>query len=607
MVGVQSADNMGLFSKIKLSVDEKTGAMTGAADALVDTTDQIVQGILAGAKKKETEKDKINIKTESLSNLQTKVGDLQTKAARLFGSDYKGGYGAFAEMYANYSSLSVTTATPSPVQNLIDVNLAPYANLQEFTLEVTQAARYDFTSSEVGVPSATTPLNWSGPFTINGYQTSTTSNMSLNDIKLMLNRQTVNTGVNASIVQVNSTDYRLSLQSTTIGQPINITDSTTSTAAGQIPGVSGKTPDDLCAKFKFNGIAMTRTNNSVNDIVAGLTVVIKKSEAGTVMTVRVTPDVESAQTAIIDWVTSLNALIDEVAVHKKYDLEKNEVSKDAFLYNTDIISEVDALIRNNLSMTGQGMGDGNFKFLEQIGIKTNLDTGKLVIDQLALQKSLQSNFTGVQKLFEYQNQISNPKLIVFDHPDSISNNVISYVDGVTKKEVSITNTMTLNRDNSGNLTASITVSGGLYAGKTFTVPTSAIKISGNNVQFNGDDAKADGVSGSPYAGFEFLYVGANNIVNGGSDSSTIQFTQGFGDKMTKSLNALLEDKTGNFALQREQFSEKIKSLNKAIETINARAEKAKKFYQTQFAKFEAARAVLAPLPGLIEAMSGKSK
>ncbi len=599
-MSVEAANNLGLFSKLKLNVDDKTGKLTGASDVFAEAIEETYKTNLKIAERKGAEKDTVDKKLEALSNLQMKVTELKAISKLLFHSDAMGRCGVFANMYANYA-----TDTGVSYDTIMDpINMDASCSLQEFTLKVSQVATHDFTKATVGgITDKTSNLNWTGDIVINGQTLAVTSGMCLNDVTTLINSVSGTTNVKANIIQVSANDFRLSLQATTFAAPIAISNNIVGATAGQIPATSGNTIDQLSAKFTFDGIDMVRTTNTISDIVTGLTLDLKKADPATTISVSVKPDTAETKEAIRLWVKTINDLIDEVEKNRKYDPETMAVSEDAILYGTDIIQTLDSAIKNNMAHLVTGVGSGNYMLLEQIGISTDLQTGKMSIDEQVLDESLRSNFDGVRKLFEYQNEISNTNFLVGGHPATIPSNIITDSAGAQ-----LTSTVSLNRDASGFLTATITISGGDYAATTFTVPSDKITVSadGDTVSFLGENAANIG-GVTPYKSFEFVYVGASIIPNSGSDSTTLKFTQGYADRIGKNLDRLLDTANGEFARQKTIFADKIKSIDAAVEKITQKAEKEKAKLQKDFARLEAFRQSLAPIQGLLEAIMASSK
>ncbi|MBP6985627.1 MAG: flagellar filament capping protein FliD [Alphaproteobacteria bacterium] len=575
-MNVDASNGMGLYGKLTLGVNEKTGKVTGGSDVFVQAADEMYEAKLKTKEPLESDKKNIDLKLEALANLQAKAKDLQTCSSKLFHTDGLGNMGVFADMYAGFSSTSST-----PVADLIDLNIVANANLQDFTLEITQLAKNDSTFSSLGVASSAVALNWTGTYTLNGVDITVDATKTLQAIKEDINRQSDITFVQASVIKVSNTDFRLALQSTKVATPITIVNSLTGFTAGQVPAASGKTIEDLSASFKFNDIPMTRTENNVTDIVDGMTVVLKKAEPGTKMTISLHPDQESTKDAIRSWVVALNSLIEDVAMHKKVDYEKKSLSSEALLHGTTILNTMDSLIRDSVAWLVNG---NTYKDLASVGLNTDYFTNKISIDEQKLDAAVKNDFNAVRKLFEYQAKLSNSNMLIADHPPFIPSSIIANSNGNV-----LTSTVTINRDNNGILTANLTISGGTYAAHTFEVSTDKISVQADVIQFSGDNALSANVVDNPYKGFSFVYIGASTIANSASDSSTFTLSQGFADRIQHNLTNVLEEFDGGFTRQKNEFISHKEVLDKKITKISEAADSQKEKFQKQIAQMESAR------------------
>lgn len=575
-MNVDASNGMGLYGKLTLGVNEKTGKVTGGSDVFVQAADEMYEAKLKTKEPLESNKKTIDLKLEALANLQAKAKDLKICSSKLFHTDGLGNMGVFADMYAGFSSTSST-----PVADLIDLNIVANANLQDFTLEVTQLAKNDSTFSSLGVASSAAALNWTGTYTLNGVDIAVDASKTLQAIKEDINRQSDITFVQASVIKVSNTDFRLALQATKVATPITIVSTLTGLTAGQMPAASGKTIENLSASFKFNDIPMTRTENNVTDIVDGMTVVLKKAEPGTKMTISLHPDQESTKDAIRSWVVALNSLIEDVAMHKKVDYEKKSLSDEALLHGTTILNTMDSLIRDSVAWLVNG---NTYKDLASIGLNTDYFTNKISIDEQKLDAAVKNDFNAVRKLFEYQAKLSNSNMLIADHPPFIPSSIIADSNGNT-----LTSTVAIHKNNSGILTATLSISGGTYAGRTFEIATDKISVQADVIQFSGDNAVSANVVDNPYKGLDFVYIGASTIANSASASSTFTLSQGFADRIQHNLANVLEEFDGGFTRQKNEFISHKEVLDKKITKISEAADSQKEKFQKQIAQMESAR------------------
>ncbi|NLU35263.1 MAG: flagellar filament capping protein FliD [Wolinella succinogenes] len=138
------------------------------------------------------------------------------------------------------------------------------------------------------------------------------------------------------------------------------------------------------AKLTYNGIAITRPTNSINDIVSGvsleLTAVHKEDDSPAV--IRVTRDNKAIYDEAQNFVDSFNALMDQLEQDTKYDVDTKIAG--VFQGDSDIRSIKNAL-NNLLSYT-----DGDKNSLYKYGISLN-ESGRLTLDSEKLQKAYEED------------------------------------------------------------------------------------------------------------------------------------------------------------------------------------------------------------------------
>jgi flagellar hook-associated protein 2 len=222
-----------------------------------------------------------------------------------------------------FEAVSATVAAVSGARPLVTASGSPSAATGTYQLEVTGLARAQKLGS-TAYGSTTTALGLAaGSFTINGATISVDTSDTLTSLRNKINA--VNTGsaaskVSASILQVDATHYRLVLTSDTTGmagmtfanvsggapQALGFTDGSDVIQAGAVL-VAG---DD--AHFKVDGVAMTRTSNTVTDAIQGVTLNLVAQETGAVTSVTIEHSVEAGRASMQAFVDAWNKLLDFV-------------------------------------------------------------------------------------------------------------------------------------------------------------------------------------------------------------------------------------------------------------------------------------------------------
>ncbi|HUW27669.1 MAG TPA: flagellar filament capping protein FliD [Sulfuriferula sp.] len=229
------------------------------------------------------------------------------------------------------------------------------------------------------------------------------SNNSLSGIRDAIN--SANIGVSATIVNDGSaTPNRLVLTDTTTGisnsMKISVSgDATLSSLLSQDPANNSgqalaETVTAQNANFKLDGVAITKTTNTVTDAIQGVTLNLAKTNVGTPTSLTVAQDAGSVTTAVNAFVTAYNNITQTLAAATAYD----PTTKQAALFNGDAsVSLMQNQIRRVLSTQVAG-GASALTQLSQIGVTLQKD-GTLAVDNTKLQSAVTSNFSDIAGLF----------------------------------------------------------------------------------------------------------------------------------------------------------------------------------------------------------------
>ena len=149
------------------------------------------------------------------------------------------------------------------------------------------------------------------------------------------------------------------------------------------------------ASFTVDGVAITRTSNTVTDVLPGVTLTLLKGGATT--SVVVTNDNDGVSKKINDFVKKFNdalTLINKQSVYDSTGKTTSALSGDATLRTVQ--SQLQRLVATPVSGV-----TGAYTTLASIGITTDSKTGTLSVDASKLAGALKSDFNGVVDLFTH--------------------------------------------------------------------------------------------------------------------------------------------------------------------------------------------------------------
>jgi len=271
----------------------------------------------------------------------------------------------------------------------------------------------DFTSatdSVVTEDNSVLTLNIDGEdLTLDGINTSTT----LEDLKNMINAdENFNTRVNADIVEDattgnfnlvlksidnNDTNFSFSLKSQTgtSSGAVGLEDQTTTVSEHSVLQAAQD------AKFKYNGVDITRSTNTVDDIVLGVEFTLNEvHEDGKSTNLSVTRNDDYLLSQINDFVSGYNTIKTELDSLTKFDADTKEAG--IFQGDGEFNRLKSSITRDLLSTNSDGLSLLDFGF-------TISESGTLTFDESKFNEKMDEDPSGVEAFFRQETTTVNGK------------------------------------------------------------------------------------------------------------------------------------------------------------------------------------------------------
>lgn len=372
----------------------------------------------------QSRKSTLTQRIDSLKKLNAGLITLKEAATAL--TDQTLGSGRIAS--SSDSAAMTATASTSAVSGTVNVSITRLAS------SLSQASRSYATSlTEVlanGATTATFELRKGGSPTASATITIDSTNNTLSGLRDAINN--ANAGVTATIVDVtgDGTGNQLVLNSTDTGQ-VGRVELVETTATGSLADINFRNLNppgaisDLDASLTINGLAITRSTNSISDAVTGLTLNLKKSGSSASVTVSQNSGVINEKLQV--FIDSYNSIQDAIASQYKVDTNGRPTG---LLAGDPTLREVQTQLREALSAVSTTNG-GGFSNLTQIGLGRD-NTGKLTLDSTVLSNALKNNLSDVQALLF--GKTSNDKGLANSITD-VANGLSDSISGVVQSAI----------------------------------------------------------------------------------------------------------------------------------------------------------------------------
>lgn len=323
------------------------------------------------------------------TDLQNQASVLKTINAYL--SDFSSKTNALKDAFGALASKSVTSSQPGIVVATAQTSATPGTH----TITVKNAATTSSYYTDV-IPTGATFA--SGSFTIQvGQGTATpitidSTNNTVQSLAAYINKNTQTLGVSANVVN-DANGSRLVLVSKTSGLPGDLTLngnlalSSDNSAVGTTKIAGGN------ASFSLDGIPLTSSSNTVNNVLSGVTLNLLSGSNGSTVQLTVAPDTTGASDAVNAFIGSYNTLIQ--AINAQFSVTAGSTAPP--LEANSSLRELQSDLLSNMTYTLTG-NDG-FTSLASLGVSMNND-GTLTVDNSQLTNVLQNNFSDFQNFFQ---------------------------------------------------------------------------------------------------------------------------------------------------------------------------------------------------------------
>lgn len=331
----------------------------------------------------------IDTKLKTNSTQQTDLSSLQTSANTL-----KSYVNDLADE-TNYLARSTSVSNSD-----ISVTTSKGTGVQDFNIHVKTLAKQDVYQTTPFATSTDTLTSTSDTLKmkINGQESSfsITSSTTLSDLKDMINDKLSGTAT-ASIINTGGTKpYKLVIKSNDTGEKNAITFSAVNSGSTLLSDLGLSSSDNHLqtatdASFTYNGVSITRSSNTVEDLIVGAKITLNNAQAdSTISTVSIKEDWTDLKKSINQFVTNYNSLMTNLDAATDYNADT--AKKGSFQGVSQIVSFKSELNKQLLSIDSKG------RSLADYGLALN-DSGTLEFTESTFTTKVTSSASDVQDFF----------------------------------------------------------------------------------------------------------------------------------------------------------------------------------------------------------------
>lgn len=324
------------------------------------------------------------------------------------------------------------------------------------------------------------------------------------------------------------------------------------------------TEDATDAQFTVDGTAITRSSNSVDDVIEDITLSLKQvTPPGTELTMDIEPDTEVARDAILNFVDTYNELRVFFSSQTLRNEDGSPTEDSALLGNTALRTTMNRIL-NETARIVDGITGGDPEQLSEIGIEftdfpgnaeTPFTRNIMVVDEDILMGALEANFDAVKRVFAFDFQSDEPELQVFSRTNAL--------------DIS-------------SFTLDIDITGGVYEA-TYDPGSGPVTVTLDaEALSSGSGYLLKGQEGTVLEGLELIYADTAD-----SFGINVTVTQGISDSVYNTLDGLLDSQDGLITNEEQNLLDAADRIEEEIERIEDSIERFRLRLLERFAGLEA--------------------
>jgi flagellar hook-associated protein 2 len=351
----------------------------------------------------------------ALTSFTTDVEALQTAAQALTDPA-----GLLTDVTASSSNSGIVSATATP-------GTATGTHTVVVSSLATTSSAYSTAVATSSTPLATGTISIQIGSNAPTQITVDSTDNTLDGLALAINN--ANLGVSASVIN-DATGSRLAIESDTSGAPGNLTITSSTGLPTFTQAVAGAN-----ASLTVDGIPISSTSNTVTGAIDGVTLNLAAASPGTPVTISLGPDVADQTTAINNYVSAYNTVINDINTQETVDGSSGSagpLAADSTLSLTQSL----ILASSSYAMTGNGA----ISELSDLGVTMNND-GTLSVDSGTLSNALETDPASVQSFFDATASGSfgaNVTSALNTLADPVTGALTTDANGLTQSQTSIT-------------------------------------------------------------------------------------------------------------------------------------------------------------------------
>jgi flagellar hook-associated protein 2 len=165
------------------------------------------------------------------------------------------------------------------------------------------------------------------------------------------------------------------------------------------------------ASLQVDGMTVTRSSNTISDVLEGVTLNLLKEDQDTTVTLKIDQDIEAVKAKIQDFISKRNDVMSYINSQFAYDTDNKKTG--GVLFGDGTLSSVKSDLTSILTQFIRGV-NSSFSMLSMVGITSDKNL-QLSMEGSTLDRYLNSNFNDIVSLFSGMGTTSSSTLCYISH------------------------------------------------------------------------------------------------------------------------------------------------------------------------------------------------
>ncbi|MEE9605110.1 MAG: flagellar filament capping protein FliD [Candidatus Scalindua sp.] len=260
------------------------------------------------------------------------------------------------------------------------------------------------------------------------------------------------------------------------------------------------------ANVEIDGVAITQSSNSIDDVISGVTIDLTRVETDdTTVNLTISRDTDSIKSSINNFITEYNSIIEFINQQFTYD-EDTESSGE--LAGESILYTIKSTIQSTITSTNSLLS-GDYDALSLIGITSDIK-GKLSLDNTDFLSAINTDFNAVKRLFTAEGTTTDSEITYINHTEDTVQGDYAIVINTVATQATVTGTSDIFSGIGGGNTETITIT------DTVTNRVATIALDGDTTTGDTLDSIVNTINSELANEYTEILVGDNAQTAGGS-------------------------------------------------------------------------------------------